>query len=142
MGGKGSHLGYTFEQISQMIAGVENKARISVCLDTCHIFAAGYDIRTESEYEKTMKAFAKIIGMKYLKVLHLNDSMKDLGSRVDRHTHLGEGKIGADAFKFIMQDSRLAKIPKLLETPKDDEYEDDKRNLALLRKFAGSASVK
>ena len=140
--GQGSHLGYTFEQIAQMIAGFENKARISVCLDTCNIFAAGYDIRTESEYEKTMKAFAKIIGMKYLKVLHLNDSMKDLGSRVDRHTHLGEGKIGADAFKFIMQDSRLAKIPKLLETPKDDEYEDDKRNLALLRKFAGSASVK
>lgn len=140
--GQGSHLGYTFEQVAEMIAGVENKARISVCLDTCHIFAAGYDIRTESEYEKTMKAFTKVIGLKYLKVLHLNDSMKDLGSRVDRHTHLGDGKIGADAFRFIMQDSRLAKIPKLLETPKDDEYEDDMRNLALLRKFAGAASVK
>lgn len=140
--GQGSHLGYTFEQVAEMIAGVENKARVSVCLDTCHIFAAGYDIRTKSEFDKTMKSFAKIIGMKHLKVIHLNDSIKDLGSRVDRHTHLGDGKIGVDAFKFIMQDPRFVKIPKLLETPKDDEYEDDKRNLALLRKLAAAPSVK
>lgn len=140
--GQGSHLGYTFEQIAEMIAGVDNKSRISVCLDTCHIFAAGYDIRTSAAYEQTMKQFAKIIGMKYLKVIHLNDSLKDLGSRVDRHTHIGEGTIGVEAFKFIMQDARFEKIPKLLETPKDEDYEDDKRNLALLRKLAGSRSVK
>lgn len=139
--GQGSHLGYTFEQIAEMIAGVENKSRVSVCLDTCHIFAAGYDIRTKPEYDKTMKAFAKIVGLKQLKVIHLNDSIKDLGSRVDRHTHLGEGSIGADAFKFIMQDTRFARIPKLLETPKEDGYEDDKRNLALLRKLAAAPSV-
>ncbi len=140
--GQGSHLGYTFEQIAEMIAGVENKARISVCIDTCHIFSAGYDIRTKATYEHTMKQFAKIIGMKYLKVIHLNDSLKDLGSRVDRHTHIGEGKIGADAFQFVMQDARFDKIPKLLETPKDDDYEDDIRNLALLRKLAVARPVK
>jgi deoxyribonuclease-4 len=140
--GQGSHLGYTFEQIAEMIAGVENKSRISVCLDTCHIFAAGYDIRTQETYDHTMKQFAKVIGMKHLKVIHLNDSIKDLGSRVDRHTHLGEGMIGKDAFMFFMLDSRLDKIPKLLETPKDEGYEDDKRNLALLRKLASARSVK
>jgi deoxyribonuclease IV len=140
--GQGSHLGYTFEQIAEMIAGVEDKSRISVCLDTCHIFAAGYDIRTGAAYEHTMKQFAKVIGLKYLKVMHLNDSIKDLGSRVDRHTHIGEGAIGVDAFKFIMQDPRFEKIPKLLETPKNDDYEDDIRNLSLLRKLAGSRSVK
>jgi deoxyribonuclease-4 len=134
--GQGSHLGFKFEQIAAMIDGVENKNRISVCLDTCHIFAAGYDIRTTAAYEATLAAFKKIIGMKYLKVIHLNDSIKGLGSRVDRHTHIGQGEIGKDAFKFIMQDKRLDNIPKLLETPKEgDDYEADKRNLAILRKF-------
>jgi len=134
--GQGSHLGYTFEQIAEMIDGVEDKKRISVCLDTCHIFAAGYDIRTKETYEDTWKKFRKVIGMKYLKVIHINDSRKALGSRVDRHTHLGEGEIGLDAFKFIMQDPRLNKIPKLLETPKGtDGYKEDLRNLAVLRKF-------
>ncbi len=136
--GQGSHLGFTFEQIAEMIAGVEDKNRISVCLDTCHAFAAGYDIRTKEGYTGTLKQFEKTIGLKYLKVIHLNDSLKGLGSRVDRHTHIGEGEIGKDAFKFIMQDERFAAIPKLLETPKGDDYEDDKRNLALLRKLAKS----
>ena len=134
--GQGSHLGFKFEQIAAMIDGVENKDRISVCLDTCHVFAAGYDIRTRDTYEATFAAFKKIIGMKYLKVIHLNDSIKGFGSRVDRHTHIGQGEIGKDAFKFIMQDKRLDSIPKLLETPKEgDDYEADKKNLAILRKF-------
>jgi deoxyribonuclease-4 len=134
--GQGSHLGFTFEQIAAMIDGVEDKNRVSVCVDTCHIFAAGYDIRTEDAYETTIATFKKVIGLKYLKVIHLNDSIKGLGSRVDRHTHIGQGEIGKDAFKFIMQDARLDSIPKLLETPKDgEEYEADKKNLAVLRKF-------
>lgn len=134
--GQGSHLGFTFEQIAAMIAGVEDKRRISVCLDTCHVFAAGYDIRTRATYDQTIDQFDRIIGLKHLKVIHLNDSIKGLGSRVDRHTHIGEGEIGKDAFKFIMQDERFRSIPKLLETPKSDDYEDDLRNLAVLRKLA------
>jgi deoxyribonuclease IV len=134
--GQGSHLGFKFEQIAEMIDGVEDKNRVSVCVDTCHIFAAGYDIRTKDAYEATVAAFKKIIGLKYLKVIHLNDSIKALGSRVDRHTHIGQGEIGKDAFRFIMQDERFDSIPKLLETPKDgEEYEADKKNLAILRKF-------
>jgi deoxyribonuclease IV len=134
--GQGAHLGFKFEQIAEMIDGVENKNRVSVCVDTCHIFAAGYDIRTKDTYETTIAAFKRIIGMKYLKAIHLNDSIKGLGSRVDRHTHIGQGEIGKDAFKFIMQDEQLDSIPKLLETPKDgEEYEADKKNLTILRKF-------
>jgi deoxyribonuclease IV len=134
--GQGSHLGYKFEQIAAMIAGVQDKTRVSVCVDTCHIFAAGYDIRTSDAYETTIAAFKKIVGLKYLKVIHLNDSIKGLGSRVDRHTHIGKGEIGKDAFKFIMQDERLDKVPKLLETPKEgDDYDADRKNLAILRKF-------
>lgn len=134
--GQGAHLGYRFEQIAEMIERVENKKRVSCCLDTCHIFAAGYDIRTREAYEATMKEFGKVIGFKYLKVIHLNDSKNELGSRKDRHTHIGEGNIGENAFRFIMQDKRLDKIPKLLETPKgDDEYTMDRRNLAILKKF-------
>lgn len=134
--GQGAHLGYTFEQIAEMIAGVDDQRRVSVCLDTCHVFAAGYDIRTRATYDQTFDQFDRIIGLKHLKVIHLNDSMKGLGSRVDRHTHIGEGEIGKDAFKFIMQDERFRTIPKLLETPKSEDYADDLRNLTLLRKLA------
>lgn len=133
--GQGAHLGFQFEQIAEMIDRVEDKSRVSCCLDTCHIFAAGYDLRTKQAYDATMSAFGKIIGFDKLKALHLNDSKTELGSRKDRHTHIGEGEIGADAFKFIMQDKRLDKIPKLLETPKGDDYEHDLRNLAILKKF-------
>ncbi len=134
--GQGAHLGFKFEQIAAMIDGVADKRRVSVCIDTCHIFAAGYDIRTKDTYEGTIAAFGKTIGLKYLKVVHLNDSVKGLGSRVDRHTHIGQGEIGKDAFRFIMQDERFDRIPKLLETPKEgNDYEADKRNLALLRKL-------
>lgn len=136
--GQGSHLGYKFEQVAQMIAGVENKKRISICLDTCHIFAAGYDIRTKETYEATIKQLNKVIGLKYLRVIHLNDSIKGLGSRVDRHIHIGDGEIGKEAFRFIIQDERFVDIPKLLETPKgENDYEDDLRNLAILKGFWG-----
>lgn len=134
--GQGTNLGYKFEQLAEMIDGIENKERISVCMDTCHIFAAGYDIRDKKNYEKTIKQFDDTIGLSYLKAIHLNDSKMEFGKKRDRHEHLGEGYIGADAFKFIMQDKRLKNIPKLLETPKErDGIKMDKVNLDLLRKF-------
>ncbi|HDS01365.1 MAG TPA: deoxyribonuclease IV [candidate division Zixibacteria bacterium] len=134
--GQGTNLGYKFEQLARMIDGIENKTRVSVCMDTCHIFAAGYDIRDKKSYEKTIRQFDDIIGLSYLKAMHLNDSKMELGRKRDRHEHLGKGFIGADAFRFIMQDKRLKNIPKLLETPKErDGIKMDKVNLDLLRKF-------
>ncbi len=131
--GQGTNLGHTFEQLAQMIDGIENKERISVCMDTCHIFAAGYEIRDRKNYNATMAKFDDIIGLNYLKAIHLNDSKKEFGSRRDRHEHIGKGQIGADAFKFIMNDKRLASIPKLLETPKEEDgREMDPVNLKFL----------
>ncbi len=133
--GQGSHLGYRFEQLAEIIDLTEDKKRSAICLDTCHIFAAGYDFRTESGYKKTMSEFDKTIGLKRLKAIHFNDSVKDLGSRVDRHAHIGQGKIGKTGFGFFMNDKRLEDIPKLLETPKDPAGKFDRMNLACLRKF-------
>ena len=133
--GQGSNLGHRFEQIAEIIDLAEDKTRVAVCLDTCHIFAAGYDFRTESGYKKTMNEFDKTIGLKRLKAIHFNDSVKDLGSRVDRHAHIGQGKIGKTGFGFFMNDKRLEDIPKLLETPKDKEGKFDRMNLATLRKL-------
>jgi len=114
--GQGSNVGYRFEHIAQIIELVEDKSRIGVCLDTCHLFAAGYDIRTREAYEKTMEEFEQIVGFKYLKGMHLNDAKSQLGSRVDRHHSIGKGNIGLDAFRFIMNDPRLDNIPLILET--------------------------
>ncbi len=134
--GQGSSIGYKFEQLREIIDGVDNSERMAVCLDTSHVFAAGYDIRNEIVYNKTMTEFNNIIGLKKLAVIHCNDSKKELGSRVDRHEHIGKGSIGKEAFRLIMQDDRLAKIPKILETPKGTELKEDKMNLAVLRKLA------
>ncbi len=114
--GQGSSVGYRFEHIARIIELVEDKSRIGVCLDTCHLFAAGYDIRTQEAYEKTMKEFDEIVGFKYLKGMHLNDAKSELGSRVDRHHSIGKGNIGLEAFRFIMNDERLNEIPLILET--------------------------
>ncbi len=114
--GQGSNVGYRFEHIARIIELVEDKSRIGVCLDTCHLFAAGYDIRTREAYEKTMEEFDRIVGFKYLKGMHLNDAKSQLGSRVDRHHSIGKGNIGLDAFRFIMNDPRLDNIPLILET--------------------------
>jgi len=134
--GQGTNLGFKLEQLANIIDGIDNKERISICLDTCHIFTAGYDIRDLKSYTKTIKTFNNIIGLQYLKAIHLNDSKKEFSSRLDRHEHLGLGKIGLDAFKFIMQDKRLKDIPKLLETPKKYEGQNyDKVNLDILRRF-------
>ena len=114
--GQGSNLGYKFEHLAYIIDKIEDKSRVGVCIDTCHMFTAGYDIRTREAYDKTWNEFDNIVGSKYLMGMHINDSKPDLGSRVDRHDSLGIGKIGWDAFRFIMNDSRMDDIPLILET--------------------------
>jgi len=117
--GQGSNLGYKFEHLARLIEKTEDKSRIGICLDTCHTFTAGYDLRTKEAYEATMAEFEKIVGFKYLLAMHINDSKPDLGSHVDRHHSIGEGKIGLDTFKFIMNDDRMDNIPLVLETIDD-----------------------
>ena len=114
--GQGSNLGYKFEHLAYIIDKIEDKSRVGVCIDTCHMFTAGYDIRTREAYDKTWNEFDKIVGPQYLMGMHINDSKPELGSRVDRHDSLGLGKIGWDAFKFIMNDDRMDDIPLVLET--------------------------
>ena len=116
--GQGSSLGYRFENLAKLINMIEKKDRIGVCLDTCHIFAAGYDIRTRQAYEKTKKEFDRIIGINNLFVIHLNDSKKELGSKIDRHEHIGKGCIGIQAFLYIVNDPDFCHIPGIIETPK------------------------
>src|SRR5438874_9007976 len=115
--GQGSCLGYKFEQLAYIISRVREPERVCVCLDTAHVFAAGYDIRNESSLRKTFSEFDWMIGRDRLAAIHLNDSKTARGSRVDRHEHIGKGRIGLDAFRFIMRDRRFRKIPKVLETP-------------------------
>ena len=132
--GQGSNLGHTFEQLAQIESWVEAREKMGFCLDTCHLFTAGYDIRTKRAYEKTIQAFDRIVGLGRLGVIHLNDAKKGLGSRVDRHEHIGEGAIGLNAFRFIMNDKRLRAIPKIIETPKKKGRVDyDRVNLKRLR---------
>jgi deoxyribonuclease-4 len=130
--GQGTSIGYRFEQIRKIIDLVEDKNRLAVCVDTCHIFAAGYDIKTEKGYLKTFEEFDQIIGLKYLKAFHMNDSKKGLGERVDRHEHIGKGKIGLSGFRFIMNDERFKNIPKILETPKGEDMKEDVINMRRL----------
>ena len=115
--GQGSNLGFTFEQIAMIIDNVDDKSRVGVCIDTCHAFAAGYDLKSDEGFEKTWSRFDELIGFQYLKGMHLNDSKKDIDSRVDRHESIGKGMITINAFKLIMNDSRFDDIPLILETP-------------------------
>lgn len=130
--GQGTNIGYRFEHLASIIDLIEHKERVKVCIDTCHIFAAGYDIRTKESYEKTMAEFDSIIGFDKLAGMHLNDSKKGLNSRVDRHESLGQGEIGIDAFKFIINDKRIKDIPLILETPNPLIWKDE---IAMLRSF-------
>lgn len=132
--GQGSCVGASFDELAYIIERVKSEIPIGVCIDTCHIFAAGYDIRTKASLDATLDEFDRIVGLKYLNAMHLNDSVKDLGSRVDRHADLGKGMIGIECFKAIMQDSRLRHIPKYLETPGMAPVW--KQEIALLRSFA------
>ena len=139
--GQGTNLGYRFDQLAQIIDMVENRDRFGICLDTCHTYASGYDIKSESSYRKTMKAFDEIIGLDRLRIIHFNDTKKDLSSRVDRHEHIGQGFLGQEPFGFFLNDRRLKQIPKILETPKDSAAEDIanlKTLRALIKKRKGS----
>ncbi|MFP4556195.1 MAG: deoxyribonuclease IV [Bacteroidales bacterium] len=127
--GQGSNLGYTFEQIAYIIDNIEDKSRIGVCIDTCHAFTAGYDLKSEDGYKRTWDDFEKIIGFKYLMGMHLNDSKKELGSRVDRHHSIGEGLLGIEPFKRLMNDKRFDNIPLILETINPDLWADEIRML-------------
>ena len=118
--GAGNTIGRSFEQLAEILSQVDRPGRLGVCLDTCHIFAAGYDIRSPREYELTMEQFDKIIGINRLGAIHANDSLGELGSHRDRHAHIGEGEIGLDGFSNFVNDPRLAKIPLILETPKGE----------------------
>ncbi len=133
--GQGTTLGYKFEQINKIITGVQQKNRMAVCIDTCHIFAAGYDISTEKGYEKTFKEFEEIVGLEKLVAFHVNDSKKGLASKVDRHEHIGKGEIGLLGFKLLMNDERFDHIPKILETPKEEDMLDDVENMKILKKL-------
>ena len=123
--GQGSNLGWKFEHLAHIINKVEDKSRIGVCLDTCHMFTAGYDIRTRETYDISMAEFGNIVGFEYLMGMHLNDSKPDLGSHVDRHESIGKGKIGIDAFRFIMNDERMDDIPLILETIDDSIWKQE-----------------
>lgn len=131
--GQGTTLGRSFEELAQIIDLVEAKDRVGVCLDTCHIFAAGYDIRTPDAYDATMDAFDSVVGLDKLRVIHLNDSKMPFASNRDRHEHIGEGEIGNEGFRSLVNDSRLSGLPGILETEKDPDGMHDRRNLELLR---------
>ncbi|MFZ4386534.1 MAG: deoxyribonuclease IV [Chthoniobacterales bacterium] len=133
--GQGACLGARFEEIAAILVGVKDSKRLEVCLDTAHVFAAGYDLSAQSGAETTFAEFDRVIGLNHLSLLHINDSKAALGSRVDRHDNLGNGKIGLDAFRWIMNAPALAEIPKILETPKGKDLAEDVEAIALLRSF-------
>ncbi|MFB0519434.1 MAG: deoxyribonuclease IV [Acidobacteriota bacterium] len=134
--GQGTNLGYRFEHFSAIMDMVEDASRLGFCFDTCHVFTAGYDLQTRDAYEKTMEEFDRVIGLAKLNVFHLNDAKNDLGSRIDRHQHIGKGKLGLDAFRFLLNDPRFTHLPKILETPKGKDMTEDKMNLAVLEGLA------
>ena len=132
--GQGTNMGFRFEHLAEMIDGVEDKSRVGVCIDTCHAFAGGYDLRTEESFTETFEQFEQIVGFEYLKGMHLNDSKKEFGSQVDRHESLGDGEIGMTPFELIMKDQRFDDIPLILETPNTERWSDE---IEMLRGFAG-----
>ena len=127
--GQGTNMGHRFEHLAAIIAGVDDQSRVGVCLDTCHTFSAGYDLVTPKGYEKTLAHFDAVVGFSFLKGLHLNDGKKTMGSRVDRHESLGQGTLGLDAFRMIMNDRRFDGIPMILETPDDSRWAEEIRML-------------
>ena len=131
--GQGSNLGFKFEHLAYIIDRVEDKSRVGVCLDTCHSFAAGYDLRSREACDATFEEFERIVGFKYLRGMHLNDAMRPLGSRIDRHSPLGDGEIGWECFKYIAQDPRFDNIPLILETPDEERWA---KEIELLNNFS------
>ncbi|MDH3718879.1 MAG: deoxyribonuclease IV [Planctomycetota bacterium] len=135
--GQGSNLGWRFEHLATILDGVKDPDRLGVCFDTCHVFAAGYPLETEKEYKATMRALNKTVGVKKIKAFHFNDSKKPLGSRVDRHEHIGKGHLGIEPFRHLINDRRFRKVPMYLETPKGDRGKTpwDVVNLRTLRRL-------
>jgi deoxyribonuclease-4 len=133
--GQGNALGYRLEHLSHLMKGVSDERRLGICLDTAHLYAAGYNIRTREGYDETFGQVEKLFGVRRVLGLHMNDSKVPLGKRVDRHEHLGEGEIGLDCFKWLVQDPRWAKTPKILETPKSDDMHEDIENLTKLAPY-------
>lgn len=131
--GQGSNVGWRFEHLRAILDGLSDPARVGICIDTCHTFAAGYDIRTREGWEATLKEFDRVVGLKRIRAFHLNDSKKELDCRVDRHEHIGAGCIGIEPFRALVRDPRFEKTPMALETPGDDP--DFERNLKVLKKF-------
>jgi len=142
--GQGTNLGWKFEHLQSILSEVVENHRLGVCVDTCHIFAAGYPIKKFADYQATMKSFDDIIGIDRIRAFHLNDSKRELGSRVDRHEHIGEGCLGREPFRHVLNDSRFAKIPMYLETKKgerDDGKQWDAVNLSKLRRLLNSGHI-
>ena len=133
MAGQGTNLGRTFEQLAWILDNTAGGERLGICLDSCHLFTAGYDVRTPEGYAETMEAFDRAVGFERLKIVHLNDSVYELNSRRDRHAHIGEGTIGLEGFRNFVNDPRLANVPGLVETDKSDDLHEDVENLARLR---------
>ena len=131
--GQGTAVGHRFEHLAKIVTGVERPERMAVCIDTCHIFAAGYELRTEKGYEETFREFDAIVGIGKLAAFHFNDSKKGLGEHVDRHEHIGKGAIGLQGFSFLINDERFVSIPKVLETPKSEDLHEDVENLRVLK---------
>jgi len=131
--GQGSNLGYRFEQLRYIIDRVEDRSRVGVCIDTCHAFAAGYDLRTATACNETFAQLDEIVGLQYLRGMHLNDALKPVGSRIDRHAPLGDGHIGWECFRYIAQDARFSGIPLILETPDESRWPDE---IARLQEFS------
>jgi deoxyribonuclease-4 len=139
--GQGTCLGYKTEHLAAVFDRVKKPERLGVCLDTAHFFAAGYDIRTPKGWDATIREVASLIGLRQILAFHLNDSKTDLGSRVDRHEHIGKGKIGKEAFRHIVNDGRFKKHPGCLETPKSEDLHEDMRNLATLRSLVDTGQA-
>ncbi|MFC1845692.1 deoxyribonuclease IV [Candidatus Dependentiae bacterium] len=139
MAGQGTNVGYQFEQLGYLIKNIQNKKRVGICFDTCHAFAAGYDFRKEDDYQEMWKLFGRKVGISKVKAFHLNDSKRELGSRVDRHENIGKGKLGREAFRLLMNDKRFFGVPKILETPKPtlDLY---KKNMQVLKRLISPAT--
>jgi deoxyribonuclease-4 len=131
--GQGTAIGYRFEHLRAIMDLVDQRERMAVCVDTCHIFAAGYDIVTERGYEQTFNEFDSIIGLQRLVAFHVNDAKRERGSRIDRHEHIGKGTIGKPGFRLLMNDERFRNIPKILETPKGPDMKEDIHNMKILR---------
>ncbi len=138
--GQGSCVGCTFEELGKMVAAIDDKQRVGICFDTCHVFAAGYAINTRDGYARTIDEMEQHVGLDNVGAFHLNDSKRPLGSRVDRHQHIGKGEIGLEAFRLLLNDQRFARIPKVIETPKTIETVSDRRNLRVLRGLIESAA--